>query len=195
MAGIGLRKPYVGVYKYENSAIAYTKGQLLAKAVEFSASIENNDDNNLHADDEIAETDNTFAGGELTITTDDLLPDASALILGIEPKDITVGEETYQELVYDDKAITPDMGFGIIIPKMKDGIRKYRTVFFHKIKFNIPEDAATTEGESIEWQTPEISAVIMRDDTENRGWKSEILANSEADAVAYIEQKLQITNP
>lgn len=193
MATIGLRKPYVGVYN-DNSdgTISYTDGQVLAKAVELSASIEANSDNILYADDGAAEVDNSFSGGELSITTDDLETDASALILGITPKSITIDGNTYDELVYDENVISPDMGFGVVIPKMKNGIRKYRAVFFHKIKFTIPEEAATTQGESIEWQTPELTATIMRDDTSGRAWKSETTVATEAEALAYIKGKLEM---
>ena len=77
----------------------------------------------------------------------------------------------------------PDLGFGIIIKKKVSGADKYRAVFFHKIKFNIPEDAATTQGETIEWQTPTIEGVIMRDDSTKHAWKSEATLDTEADAV------------
>ena len=51
MAGIGLRKPHYAIYNYaeETGAVTYSGGGLLAKAVEFSASIESGDDNNLYA--------------------------------------------------------------------------------------------------------------------------------------------------
>jgi len=88
----------------------------------------------------------------------------------------------------------PDLGFGIIIKKKVNGEYKYRAVFFHKIKFNIPEDAATTQGETIEWQTPTIEGTIMRDDSAKHGWKSEALLDTEAEAETYIKQLLGI-NP
>lgn len=193
MAGIGLRKPYIAKYVNTGGVVSYTSGQLLAKAIEFSASIDAPEDNNLYADDGIAESDRSFSSGSLEITTDDLEQAASALILGITAKSITVGEETLSELVYDDDMEAPDLGFGVIIPKKVGGVMKFRAVVFHKIKFNIPDESATTQGENIEWQTPQISASIMRDDTAKRGWKSETTADSAAVAEAYIKQKLGIS--
>lgn len=192
MAGIGLRKPYVAKYVNTAGVISYTNGQVLAKAVEYSSSIESAEDNNLYADDGIAESDRSFSNGSLEITTDDIEPEASALILGITADTITVGAESVSELVFDDDMVIPDLGFGIIIPKKKNGVVKYRAVVFHKIKFNIPEEAAKTQGESIEWQTPKIGATIMRDDSSKRAWKSEVTVESEAIAEAYIKQKLDI---
>lgn len=193
MATIGVSKPYYGVYKNTDGVITYTGGAVFAKAIEFSASIESGDDNNLYADNGIAESDRSFGGGTISVTTDEISQTAAAAILGITAKTITVGEKTdISELVYDDDMAVPDLGFGIIIKKKVSGVEKYRAVFFHKIKFNIPEDAATTQGETIEWQTPTINGIIMRDDSAKHGWKSEVTVDTEAIAEAYIKKKLNI---
>lgn len=193
MATIGVSKPYYGKYVNTDGVITYTAGGIFAKAIEFSASIESGNDNNLYADNAIAETDRSFGGGSISVTTDDISQTAAAAILGVIAKTITVGEETdVSELVFDDDMEIPDLGFGIIIKKKKSGAEQYRAIFFHKIKFNIPEDAATTQGETIEWQTPTIEGTIMRDDSAKHGWKSEVTVDSEATAVAYLKQKLGI---
>lgn len=193
MATIGVSKPYYGIYTNTEGAITYTDGAVFAKAIEFSASIDSGDDNNLYADNGIAETDRSFGGGSISVTTDDISQTAAAAILGLTAKTITVGEETdVSELVFDDDMAIPDLGFGIIIKKKSGGADKYRAIFFHKIKFSIPEDAASTQGESIEWQTPTIEGTIMRDDGAKHGWKSEVTVDSEAVAIAYLKQKLGI---
>ena len=56
-----------------------------------------------------------------------------------------------------------------------------------------PADAATTQGESIEWQVPELSATIMRDDSATHMWKREATFTTEAQAEAYIKARLNIT--
>lgn len=193
MATIGVSKPYYAKYVNTDGVVSYTSGAVFAKAVEFSASIESGDDNNLYADNGIAESDRSFNGGSLSVTTDEISDTAAAAILGITPDTITVGANTsVTELVYDDDMSMPDLGFGIIIKKKVHGAYKYRAVVFHKIKFNIPEDAATTQGETIEWQTPTIEGAIMRDDSTKHAWKSEATLDTEADAEAYIKQKLGI---
>lgn len=193
MATIGVSKPYYGKYVNTDGVITYTGGEVFAKAVEFSASVESGDDNNLYADNGIAESDRSFGGGSISVTTDEISQTAAAAILGITAKTITVGTDTsVSELVYDDDMEVPDLGFGIIIKKKVNKVDKYRAVFFHKIKFNIPEDAATTQGETIEWQTPTIEGTIMRDDSAKHAWKSEVTVDTEALAVAYLKQKLGI---
>ena len=120
MATIGLSKPYYAVYSNTGSTVSYSNGGILAKAVEFSAEIENTDDNNLYADNAIAETDRSFSGGTLTITTDDLTQEASAAILGLTAQSITiegVTTETPTELIFGEAQTIPYLGFGIIIKK------------------------------------------------------------------------------
>lgn len=196
MAGIGLRKPFFAKYSYDekSGAVSYTGGGLLAKAVEFSASIESSDDNGLYADDMVAETDRSFAGGSISITTDDLTAEASAAILGITAKSIQIGDgaETVQELVYDDSMTDTFLGFGIIIPKRRGGVNSFRAVVFPKIQFGVPEDSAKTKANSIEWQTPTIEGTILRSDAEGHPWKREVTVPDEATAIAYIKKCLGI---
>ena len=194
MATIGVSKPYYGVYVNTDGTVTYTGGEVFAKAIEFSASIDSGDDNNLYADNGIAESDRSFGGGSISVTTDEISQEAARAILGITSRTITVGLNTnVTELIYDDDMSVPDLGFGIIIKKKTGGVYKYRAVFFNKIKFNIPEDAATTQGDTIEWQTPTIEGIIMRDDSAKHAWKSEALLDTEAEAEAYIKHRLGIS--
>lgn len=198
MAGIGLRKPYYAIYNYDEAteAVTYTKGGLLAKAIEFSARIESGENNELWGDDGIVESDRSFGSGTISITTDDLMPEPSAAILGITPNEITIGEaaEKVQELVYDEDAEAPYLGFGIIIPKKKNNVPCFRAVVFPKIMFNVPAEAAATKKGTIEWKTATIEGTILRSDGEKHPWKREVLASTEAQAVAYIKQCLGITD-
>ncbi len=192
MATIGLSKPMAAVYENTATAISYTKGTVLGKAVTFSSEIEQADDNNLWGDNGIVESDRSFTSGTMTIGTDDLTQEASALILGITPKPMGEGGDN-SELVYDDDMNVPYLGFGCVVKKKHGGVYKWRAVVFPKIMFDIPPDAADTQGESIEWQTPELTATILRDDSEKHRWKMEATFGTEAEAVAYIRGKLGMT--
>lgn len=195
MAGIGLRRPYYAVYHYNDKtgAVTYSRGGVLGKAVEFSAKIESGSDNNLYADDGIAESDRSFAGGTLSITTDDLDQETSALILGVIQKEVLVGSETVTEYVFDESVAVPYLGFGIVIPRMKNGVASYRALVFDRIMFSVPEDAAKTKGEKIEWQTRAIEGTILRSEADGHPWKREVTVSTERLARDYIEQCLNIT--
>ena len=136
----------------------------------------------------------TIEGGTMTITTDDLDQAGSALLLGITPKSVTIGGKEIEELVFDDDAIAPYLGFGCVIKKKRNNAIKWRAVVFTKVMFAIPSDAATTQGETIEWQTAELEATIMRDDSAKHVWKREATFDTESDAEAYIKSVLADTS-
>jgi phage major tail protein, phi13 family len=197
MASIGSRKPYIAKYNYDEvtGEITYTECVRFAKSISFELEMESSDDNNLYADDGIAESDTSFAGGNATIGIDNLTQEATKMMLGVREEEITVGDETVKELVYDDDMEVPDMGFGQIIPKQVRGKRYYRAVILRKIKFNIPNDAAETKGETIEWQTPELESVVMRDDGTPSQWKREATFEKEENAESYIKEQLGFVSP
>ncbi len=197
MATIGLSKPYYAIYAEAGGVVSYSDGAVMGKATEANISIETTEDNNLYGDNGLAETDRRFANGTLTLSTTDLSQEVSKAILGLTEQAITgidgVTDTSVKELVYDDTQVTPYLGVGFIIKKKVNGAYKWRGVVLPKIMFSVPEDAATTQGESIEWQTPELTGAIMRDDSATHAWKKEATFTTEAQAEAYIKARLGIT--
>lgn len=197
MATIGLSKPYYAVYSNTGTTVSYANGGVMGKATEANIEVETTEDNNLYADNAIAETDRSFAGGTLALSTDDLSQEVTKVILGLTENTITgiegVTDTSVKELVYDDTQTTPYLGVGFIIKKKVGGAYKWRAVVLCKVMFSVPADAATTQGESIEWQVPDLSATIMRDDSATRMWKREATFTTEAQAEAYIKARLNIT--
>ena len=164
MATIGLSKPYYAVYNNASGTVSYNNGAVMGKATEANIEIETSDDNNLYADNAIAETDRQFTGGTLTLSTDELSQEVSKAILGLKEQalaDITgITDEDVKELIYDDTQVTPYLGVGFIVKKIVSGVTKWRGIVLTKVMFSIPADAATTQGESIEWQVPELTATF-----------------------------------
>lgn len=197
MAIIGLSKPYYAIYSATGSAVSYASGGVLGKATEANIDIETSEDNNLYADNGIAETDRQFTGGTLTLSTDDLSQEVSKAILGLKEETLDtiegITDEDVKELIYDETQQTPYLGVGFIIKKVRGGVTLWRGVVLTKIMFSIPSDSATTQGESIEWQVPELSATVMRDDSATHVWKREATFTTEAQAEAYIKDRLNIT--
>lgn len=196
MATIGLSKPYYAIYAEAGGVVSYSDGAVMGKATEANISIETTEDNNLYGDNGLAETDRRFANGTLTLSTTDLSQEVSKAILGLTEQAITgidgVTDTSVKELVYDDTQVTPYLGVGFIIKKKVGGVFKWRGVVLTKVMFSVPADAATTQGESIEWQTPELTATIMRDDSTTHMWKREATFTTEAQAEAYIKARLGI---
>lgn len=197
MAVIGVSKPKYAVYDNNGGMVTYSNGGTIGKATEVNIEIETSEDNNLYADNAIAETDRQFSGGTLTLSTDDLSPEISAALLGVTSQALGtitgVTDTGVNELIYDDDQNTPYLGVGIIVKKKQGGVDKWRGIVLTKCMFTVPNDAATTQGETIEWQVRELTATIMRDDSSKHVWKREATFTTEEQAEAYINAKLSIS--
>lgn len=199
MATIGVSKPKYAIYNYDPTTkkVTYTEGGSAGKATEVDVTINTSNDNNLFADNGIAETDRQFTDGTLTEGTDDLSQEVSKAMLGAKEVDLEeipgVTDTDVKELVFDDDMETPYLGRGIIIKKQVNNTVKWRAIVFTKTMANIPDDAATTQGSQIEWQTPSITSAILRDDSEKHVWKREATFTTEAQAEAYLNFRLGIT--
>lgn len=184
----GFSKPYVALYAAEGGAVTYTNGQILARGVDVSVEPETSEDNNFYADNQVAETaSGAFTGGTVTLTVDGLLEPAERLIMGLP----AAGEDGWT--AYGSDQQIPYVGVGFIRRTMSGGVTKYIPYVLPKVTFSqIGTDAATQEDE-IDWQTQELTATIMRDDTANQNWKwIGTPATTEAEAEAALQTKLGI---
>lgn len=197
MAKIGLSKPYIAVYSASGSTVSYSSGSLLGKAVSLDLSLNGGNKNVLYADNAPAESDNQFGGGTLKVKTDDLDASVMKSILGLSEATISDSNVTTSGakwLKYDDSQNVPYCGFGGIVKKKMSGVNKYVAVVFNKVQFSNPALAVNTQGETIEWQTSELEATILRDDSTNHTWRMETTPlDTEAEAEACIKSALGIS--
>ena len=157
--------------------------------------METSDNNPLYGDDRIIENDyGTFNTGTLTLNTSDLTQADSKRLLGLKEVQVSVGSGTVTELVTDDDAKSTPKGFGIIETHQINDVDKYRAVVLCKVTMSIPAEAATTKGESIEWQTKEIEGTISRADENTANykhpWKREAWFDTHDDAMEYLRTVL-----
>ncbi len=196
MATIGVSKPYYAKYNVVDGNVSYSGGGVMGKMTELEISIETSEDNNLYGDNGIAETDRTFSNGTLTASTTDLSQEVAKDLLGVVEQELEeipgITDTGVKELVFDDSQVTPYLGTGFIIKKMVNHMTRWRAIVLTKVMFSVPSDSATTQGESIEWQVPELSGTIMRDDSETHTWKREATFTTEAQAEVYIKHRLNI---
>ena len=196
MATIGVSKPYYAKYNVVDGNVSYSGGGVMGKMTELEISIETSEDNNLYGDNGIAETDRTFSNGTLTASTTDLSQEVAKDLLGVVERELEeipgITDTGVKELVFDDSQVTPYLGTGFIIKKMVNHMTRWRAIVLTKVMFSVPSDSATTQGESIEWQVPELTGTIMRDDGETHMWKREATFTTEAQAEAYIKHRLNI---
>lgn len=193
----GYSKPYVALYAANNGSPTYSGGIPLARGVDVSVEAETGDSVNFYADNVLAESvGGVFTGATITMTVDGLKDAARQLIMGLpEPSSVTVGQSTTVEVYdYDDRQNIPYVGIGFIIRYMEQGVTTYQPVVFTKAAFSVDGIEAATQEEEVEFQTTELEASLLRDDSTNHIWKR-IAADqtTEAAAEAVIRTMLNIT--
>lgn len=197
MAIKGLTIPVFADYSFNGTVASYLNGFICGHAIEYGIEIETSDDNPLYGDDRIIENDyGEFSTGTLTLNTSDLDQLTSKRLLNIKEISRVVGDSTVTELVYDDDVKATTKGFGIIETHQIDDANRYRAVVLAKILPRIPSDAATTKGETIEWQTKEIECLVVRSDQDTddykHPWKYEAWFDNHADALEYLKYTLNV---
>ena len=201
MAIKGLSIPVFGKYNYNEATgkVNYSGGMINPHAIEYSLTAESTEANPLHGDNMIIENDvPMFNGGTLALTVDDQTQDVAEYILGVRIVEKTYGSEgkTVKVAVYDSEQKQPFLGFGLIEEHQIKNKDRYRAVILKKIQFSNPEDAASTRGTSIEWQTKALEAAVMRseENTEEgkHPWKEEAWFDSESEAILYLKWALGV---
>lgn len=195
MARIGLSKPYIATYVNTDGTVTYSARMKLGKFTEIDISLDNADENVLFADNGPAETDTQFSGGTVTATTDDLRAEVFKIALGLVEEEIAASLETTgaKWMVFDDNQAAPYFALAGVIKKKVDGNIRWQAFVLEKIRFRNPDVAVTTQGETIEWQTPALEAAILRSDAPTHKWfriSTELV--SEEDAEAAIEAYLVV---
>ena len=201
MAYIGL----YGVYYSKATMVggevsAYTGLETMGKAI--SASFEPNDggENNLYANNGIAETDATgAAGGTLTLTLDHLDADAIADLFGLTKttESVTVGGTTVTGtgFDYEGNEVANTVGVAFIRQKQENNSRNlHEAVIYSAVTFKFPSEEANTLGESVEWQTPEIEGTVTTN-TGTYAWRKAFTFPSQAAAEQFVSDYFAAPTP
>lgn len=193
MAKKGLSKLIIAKYSHSDGTTTYSEGNIPEKMSEYSLDITTTDNNNLYLDNEIAESEGgEFKEGTLAITTGELMPATSKLLLSIKENKITVGGESVTEYVFDDNTKSIEVGCGLIELHQNNNEEFYRAIWLNRVKFNIPGGSAKTKEDTVDWQLPEITGSVMRDAAGDHAWQCYADLPDEAKAVAYLKQKANI---
>lgn len=197
MAIIGLSKPYFAVYSNSGSTVTYSDGAVLGKATQMDIELSDSSSNIFYADNGPAETDSQFSGGTVTITTDELSAAAMTKALNMQEVAIAVTDVTTtgaKWLINNDDQVVPYVGIGGLAKKMINGSIKYVAIVLDKVKLRNLGMSITTQGESIEWQTPSVTGDIFRSDKTKHDWRRiSTPLDTEAEAEAAVKDYLSIT--
>ena len=189
MAKIGLKYPVYAKYtENDNGTVTYSDGTNIGKAIKADINI-NVSDVKQYADDEIAEENHEFIDGTVTLETSDLSDVNRSVLLGHEIVKET--GDTTGEIVSKDTDAPIYVGFGFYARKQVDGKTFWRALWFPKMIFSEPNDSMETKGETITFGSDTITGSIRRN---NDGeWKREKTFNKEADAIAWVKKKANMT--
>lgn len=187
---VGFSLPYVATYVNTNGTVTYTGGMRLARGVNVSMSPEYSDNTDFYADNDVQESEGgTFAGGTCTLTCDDPLAAAKALIEG------TPAADTDGWVKHGGTVSKPYVGLGWIVEYVSGGVHSWVPTVVRKAKLASIDDEAATREDGVEYQTSAMEFALSRDDSANREWKwvNEAGFSTEAAAEAALKTALGIT--
>lgn len=194
MAGIGLYGVYYAKATVSDGAVtAYGDWEQMGKAISASFEPTEADNNPLYANNAIAENDaSAGSGGTLTLTLDRLTQDAAADLFGLTAtsSNVTVNSTTVTGTGFDytGNEQSAPVGCAFIRWNQENDSRDiHEVVLFRNVTFAPPSIDAQTLGESIEWQTPEITGtVIGKEGDGTKPWYVTRRFPSQAAAVQFI---------
>lgn len=195
MAKKGLSKLVFAKYNHNSNVVTYSEAVNTEKMAEYSTEIESGEKNNLYLDNDIAESDSAvFSSGTFNVTTGDLSNETSKLLYNVKEIEVTYGQgKKVTELVYDDSVTCNELGVGLIEMHQVDNADFYRAIWLTRVQFNVPSNAAVTKGQTVDWQTQEISGTILRsaavDENNTHPWQFTADFETEADALEYLMYK------
>lgn len=180
MARIGLTNLwYSHLTEGTDGTATYDGAQRLGKAVSCSVEITNNSAT-LYADDTLAESDNSFSSGTMT--------------LGVADDDATIFADLLGHQITTEGVVTkastdvaPYVGVGRVITKMVNGVYKYKAEFIYKVKFSEPSADDNTKGENVEFSTPEIEGTISALSDDGGTWGTSKTFDSKSDALTWLQ--------
>ena len=144
----------------------------------------------LYANDALCESDYSFKKGTLSLTVAD---DEDEFVAAIMGNTVTSGEVTSS---IDDTA--PEVGYGHILPKLVNNVKKYKVEFFPRVKFTKVTTDNKTRGESIEFSTTAIEGTVYPLEKEVNGlavgtWEKHQTFATLAEAETYLDGLLTPT--
>ena len=177
MAKIGLNNfRWARLTEAVDGTPSYDGAKKPASAISCNVDISNNDAK-LYADDVLAETDSSFQEGNVTIGIDD---EDQATAAGMLGHTIENGE-----MIRNSNDVAPWVGFGRVVVRLINNVRKYKVEFLPKVKFSEPSQEDQTKGEDVEFRTYEMQGKVAQ--LANGDWSKTKTFDTQTEAINYLE--------
>lgn len=196
MAGIGLYGVFYSKCVKSGGAVTGYDGSVKMMGKAISAGFEPNtpDENPLYANNGIGENDrSTGSGGSLTMTLDRLTLSTVADLYGTTVADVEISVDGQsvkgKEITYRGDEVSAPVGAAYIKMQQEDGVRTHEVVFYREVEMSRPTEDAQTMGETLEWQTPEVTGIVsgLQGDGSQPWYRASRWPSQEA-AIAYVFQ-------
>ena len=163
MAGIGLYGVYYSKATLTNGVLtAYGGIKTMGKAISATFEPADSADNPLYANNGIAERDASGgAGGTLTVTLDQLDRTAMGDLFGLTAATSVVSGVTGTGDDFTGNELSAPVGVAFVKWNQINNDRaNYQAVIFSYVMFSPSSESYQTLGESVDWQTPELSGIV-----------------------------------
>lgn len=188
MAFVGLKHVvFAPITAETDSAVTYGTGFVVGKAMTANINIASANVK-LYGDDAVAESDTGFTEGTVDIGVTKMTDDIQVNMLG---HTAGTGEGTTGEITAKGSDQAPYGGLGFYAPKLDDGVRKYRGIWFTKTKASEPNESLSTKQGATAFVTPSISCAVMEDMT--GAWKKEKTFDTEAACITWLNTRAGIS--
>ena len=163
MAGIGLYGVYYAKATLTNGIVTgYGSEKTMGAAISATWEPAETNANPLYANNGIAERDGAgSSGGTLTVTLDRLKQEAAEDLFGLTGTSTVISGVTGSGYDYTGSEISAPVGVGFIKWSQEENNRNHYTpIVFAYALFSPPSENYQTMGESVEWQTPELTGTV-----------------------------------
>lgn len=156
MAYIGLEYPVAAKIEKENENArpTYTGGMVIGRAMSGNVSFERNNEE-MYADNVIAESDNSIIGGTVTLQLDKLVEAAKKLLLNMKEDATNAGD------VIEYSGASPEVGFGYIRNQRFKGKPLITAYWIFKVQFGLSNEDIQTKQKNYQFQGESIEGNMM----------------------------------
>lgn len=133
----------------------------------------------LYCDDTMKEFTSSFQSATISLSIDD---DDDAVFAELLGKTIDPVTKVVSSSIND---FAPYIGVGYVVSKIKNGVQKWRSQFFPKVKFKPFVAEAKTRGESVEYNTISVEGITIAND--EGIWEMHAEFPSESEAIAELD--------
>lgn len=188
MAQIGLRFIKYAKYSDTGGTVSYTGGRTMGKPTSADLSLDTAEAE-LYTGDALDESVKETTGGNLAVgvkeidyqTREDLYSNTRT------EADVGIPESVRTNIADQSKPV----GVGLCSPVMRDGVKKYRAVFFDKVVFSQPGFSLKTKEKTITFATPTTAGKIMPNI--NGDIMDDATFDTVAEAETWVDTHLSIT--